>query len=243
MRRQVLLLASVAALVAAAVAAADSIGTTSLQPVSATLSATDVIRSSTRTCAGPNGTISTTTLDLGGAAVSQTAALNGPIRVRLKSVVDGAGQIGTVEGSLRVVIPGAPDTIARLDGIYSAGKLHGLLRGSAGRPSQRLLGNLSADMGLSGLTNGKIGGADGGGAALLARPGRCVSPIPRQVVASGLVSALTDRSITVQGTTCSIDAALRRKIGGSVHVGDRVRMTCRLREGRLWLESLAQTLS
>lgn len=240
MRRHVVLIASVAALAGAAIAAADSIGTRALKPVSATFTATGVAKSSTRTCVGPSGSISATTLDVNGSAASADPALNGPVRVRLKSVVDPARQIGTVEGSLRFAIPGAPDTIARLEGVYSAGKLHGLLRGSAQRPFQRLLANVSADIGMSGLTNGKIGGTDGGGGALLLQPGRCQVASAQQVVATGLVSSVTETAITVAGITCSMTAEQHRRIGDAIRVGDRAKMTCRLEDGKLQLQKLAR---
>lgn len=240
MRRGAILIAATATLTAAAVAAADSIGTRAIRPVTATFAATNVVKSTTKSCVGPGGTISATTLDVNGTATSAEPALNGPVRLRLNSVVDTAKQIGTVAGSFRVVRAGMPDTIARLDGVYSAGKLHGVLRGSAARPFQHLLGNVSADVSTAGVANGKIGATDAGGGALLAQPGRCNTGGRQVVVASGLVSSLTDTAITAAGVTCSMTAEQRRRLGNRIEVGDRVRMTCRLKDGALTLDKVAR---
>jgi hypothetical protein len=240
MRRGALAAAAVVGLVAAGVAVADSIGTRAIKPVGATFTATTVNSSSTRTCQGSEGPISMTTLDLSGTSASADAALNGPVRIRLTSTVDTVRQIGTVDGSLRVVISGAPDTTTRLEGVYSAGKLHGLLRGTAARLYERVLGNVSASLGGNGLTNGKIGGTDAGGGALLRQPGTCKKPAAEWVVATGIISALTDTSITVATTTCSMDAQQRRHIGDRFKVGDRAKMTCRIRDGKLMLEKLSR---
>jgi len=224
---------TVGALSVAAVAVADSIGTKAVKPVSATLTATTVLGSKTRSFTTPDGQLTATALDLSGNATSSEPALNGPARLRLATVVDTGKGAGAVEGNLRIDTSAGRDTIARFDGVYLSGKVHGLLRGSAERPFQRLLANLSGDLALGstpGLSNGKIGGTDAGGGAVLVQPGRCPAKAAEErVEATGTVSAVSSTSITVAGVTCSVPSSLAERVG-KLKPGDRAEITCR-REG------------
>lgn len=239
MRPIVLATCAAAAVAAAGVAVAGSIGTSAIKPVTATFAATTVLGSKVRTCTTPAGTLTVTALDLSGSTASSDPALNGSARIRLTAVVDTAKQAGVVEGVLRIDTHGARDTIARLDGVYANGRVHGLLRGSAERPFQRLAANVSADFSAStGLTNGRIGDTVAGGGAVLVQPGRCPAEAAREKVeATGTVSAVSDTSITVAGVSCSVPASLVEEVR-KVKVADRVRISCRSENGQLVLTEI-----
>lgn len=238
MRRLAVAACAAGSLAAAGAAVADSIGTRAVKPVTATFSATTVLSSKTRSCATPAGQITASTLDLSGTATSAEAALNGPLRLRVAAVVDSAAKAGVVEGALRIDAPGERDTIARLDAVYRDGHVHGLLRGSAQRPLQRLVADVSADLALSpapAVTNGKIGATDGGGGAVLVQPGRCpTASAEERVEATGQVTAVSSTSITVAGITCSVPAELAARVA-RLAVGDRARITCRRQGSELVL--------
>src|SRR5207247_3154289 len=126
------------------------------------------------------------------------------------------------------------------DAVYDHGKVGGLVSGRAHDPRAKLLGNLSATFSAAtGFTDGKIGGGATGGSAVELGPANC-EPTKAQAEkseAKGMVSALSQTSITVAGLTCAIPSALAAKVAGAVKLGDRAEIRCTLASGQNALTS------
>jgi hypothetical protein len=241
MRRLIWITAAGVALTSASLAIADNIGTKAVKAVGATFSATGVSSLRTQECATATGTLVTTAATYAGTVQSSEPALNGPLTLRVQTLVNTQTNLGVVSGTLRVQPSGQRGTLARLDAVYANGQLNGLLQGSTQTQgtAAKLVANFSGSFSpAAGLTGGKIGEAAAGGGAVMLQLGRC-TPTPTtvqgQVTAEGPIAALTPTSITVGGVTCAISAgSLNPRVMG-ISVGVRVAITCRLVNGTLTL--------
>ena len=223
------------ALAGAGVAVADGIETKAIEPVSATFAATTVPESSSRTCTNPTGTFVQTSAHYSGTATSSDPSLNGPLRLRVTSLVNQAKALGRLHGTARIDTSAARDTVLRLDAVYSNGQVHGFATGHAHAPLERVLANLSASFDAAGgFTNGRIGDTVAGGAAVALQPGRCRIAGRERVEARGIVSAVSLEAITVAGVTCVVPPRLADRVA-RLRVGDRAAIRCEVIDGRLTL--------
>lgn len=237
MRRYAALAVTGVALAAAGVALADGIGTSAVKSAAATFTATTVASSSTRTCTNADGTFVLTRAEYRGTATSSEPSLNGPITLRILSLINTTKNLGTVGGRIRIDASGR-DTAAGFAGVYSGGQVHGLAAGHAGGPPGRLRADVSAGFSAAGgFTNGKIGATDGGGAALLITPGPCEpsqSKAAERAEAHGTITAVSSSSITVAGVTCAVPSSLAAEVA-AYKTGDDVTIRCESQSGQLTL--------
>jgi hypothetical protein len=158
-------LAAVFAVVTAGIAVASE-PPAQTQAVAATFEA-DVKRFKTHMCKGSDGTYKVTHAVYWGTATSDNPALNGRIRLHLKSFYNVDEKLGKVSGDVYVrneeMERGAK---ARLLAVNSDGKLEGMLIGVAGRPRARLFANFAGSLSDSGV-EGQLGGGSSGNLALL----------------------------------------------------------------------------
>jgi hypothetical protein len=200
--------------------------------VSGTFTATTVARSQTRSCTTTDGkTISTTNATYTGTATSSAANLAGNATFQLHSTINTTDNVGVAAGKLKIAASGG-DTVGRIEAVYNNGSLVGLASGHTATPHSGLLANLSASFSpTGGLTNGKLGGADGG-SAVETGPAKCA---PKQrtetVQAHGSVTAVSTTSITVAGITCTIPSSLAAKRSSLLTVGARAEIRCSVANG------------
>ena len=231
MRRIVWLAVAAMALAGAGAAVAHSISGKNVKSVSASFTATTVSNSATTTCTNADGTVVLTKADYSGTATSSEPSLNGPIVLRVLSLINTTKNLGVLAGRLRIDTASADDTAASFQAVYSGGQANGLASGPAPASPGRLLGNLSASFSAAGgFTNGKIGGTAAGGAAVVLGPGGCVpgqaqGQVRQRAEAKGTVTAVSQTSITVAGVTCAVPAALAEKVS-KLKVGDRAEIRC-----------------
>ncbi len=231
MRRIVWLAVAAMALAGAGVAVAHSIGGKNIKPVSATFTATTVSNSATATCTNSDGTVVLTKADYSGTSTSSDPGLNGPITLRILSLINTTKNLGVLAGKLRIDTASADDTVAAFQAVYSGGQVNGLGSGPAPASPGRLLGNLSASFSAAGgFTNGKVGGTAAGGAAVMIAPGGCQpgqaqGQVRQRAEAKGTVTAVSQTSITVAGLTCAVPPALAEKVS-KLKVGDRAEIRC-----------------
>ena len=241
MRRLLAIIAAGSALAAAGVAVAKGIELQAVKQVGATFTATTVANASTRTCTTSDGTFVQTRAEYTGTVTSSDPTLNGPMRLSIQSVINTTRNLGVVSGRLRIDTTSSRDTTASLNAVYANGQVHGLASGRVKDPSAALLADLSSAFSTTGgFTNGKIGGTDGGGAALTIQRGDCrpAQAVPAQRVrARGTVSAVSSGSITVAGVTCAVPAAIARRLA-EVKVGDTVEIRCMLLNNQQTLVSI-----
>jgi hypothetical protein len=219
-----------AALAAAAVAVARSTdgNVKGITRAAATFTATTT-SSQTRTCTTAAGkAIATTTARYSGAATG--GDLTGPITVSTRSVINTNDDVGTVDGSFRIVTS-AGKTDAHFTAVYDGGTLSGLAQGHTAAHAE-LIAAISAGYGAGGFTSGKLGGGTAGGSAVELAPGHCspTKPVQQTSAAKGIVSAVSSTSITVAGLTCSVPASLTAKLAG-VSTGSRAEIKCSLSNG------------
>lgn len=231
MRRLFLIIAAGSALAVAGVAVGQGIGTQAVKQVSATFTATSVTNTSARTCTNADGTFVVTKAEYTGTATSTEPALSGPIRLSVQSLINTTKNLGVVTGRLRIDTASDRDTSVRIDTVYANGQVHGLASGRTREPAAQLLADLSSSFSVTGgFTNGKLGGTDGGGAAVELLRGSCKpapKPAAQRVRARGAVSAVSSGSITVAGVTCVVPSNLAQKVSG-VKVGDVADIRCEL---------------
>lgn len=136
------------------------------QAVTATFDA-DVKRSKTHTCKGSDGTYRRTHAVYWGTATSDNPALNGRIRLFLRSFYNVDEKLGKVSGEVHIrnaeLEQGAR---AHLVAVNSDGKLEGMLVGVAGRPRARLFANFTASVSDSGV-EGQLGSGSSGNLSIL----------------------------------------------------------------------------
>ena len=233
MKRTIFVVVALAALVASSVAVATLRHTSSLSPVSATLSAPTSVHVSTRTLTCDTQTIEITDGRYTGTAVSTTPDLAGPVELRVHSVYNTTTKLGTVNGTLRI---GAADdrSKAAFTAINSDGKLDGWLRGSAGHRDGAIFGSLSGSFSKTGgLTDGQLGTGTGANTAVLAKRAECKKAESTRpsvhLLVRGEVDAVSATSIAVKPKdgsatqTCTVKSADDVK---RIEKGDKVEMTC-----------------
>jgi hypothetical protein len=232
MRKVIIAIAGVAALVAAQLAVAVGLhNTNSVKAVAGTFTATNASWTKTRTCTTTDGkTVAVTNGRYSGTA-SGDPDLAGPIRFAARSVINTTDGVGFVDGRLRIDVPGR-DTVANFTAVYDHGALAGFARGHARTPHARLLANISAGFTSSGgFTDGKIGNS-AGGSAVEVGPGTCLpKPGVETSAAKGTISALSQVSITVAGLSCSIPSNMSTQVNSRFKLGDRAEIHCRLISG------------
>jgi hypothetical protein len=242
MRKLVLTMAGLAALVTTSVAVANGIeGAKTARAVAATFSAS-AGTITTRTCTTTDGTsISVTDGKYTGVAGGD-ADLAGPITLRTRSVINTTHKVGIVRGAFRIDVSGR-DTTGAFATVFDNGAIAGLATGRARTPGARILGNLSATFDPStGFTDGKIGGGTNGGSAVELGTGSCrpAKTHPEHSEARGAISALSTASITVAGLQCMLPAVQSADINAKFKSGDRVEIRCAFANGQNTLTRIAK---
>jgi hypothetical protein len=234
MRKVILTMAGLAALVTTSVAVAHGIeGAKTAKAVAATVSASAGTTTS-RTCTTSDGkTITVTDGKYTGTAAGDPD-LAGAITLRVRSVVNTTDKVGTVNGAFRVDVSGR-DTTGAFASVYDNGAIAGLATGRAHSPGTKILGNVSATFDPStGFTDGKIGGGTAGGSAVELGTGSC-KPAPTQhehSAARGAIAALSTASITVAGLTCNLPSSKSADINAKFKTGDNVEIRCDFANGQ-----------
>jgi hypothetical protein len=236
--------AIVTALVVASVAVAHGGGSKSAAAVAGTFTATTVSDAKTSTCTNADGAWTHVDATYTGIAAGD-ADLAGPVQLRVHAVINTTKNVGVVTGSLRIDTAGT-DTKARLDTVYSGGKVSGLASGRAHDPSAGLLANVSGSYSLTGgFTNGKIGGGTEGGTAVELVSGACAKPPVEKAILhlkGSVVSASTTSLVVKSGTdqiTCAVDASTGLAAAvAKLQPGQAVAATCKLSNGSYELASL-----
>ena len=232
MRKVMIAVAGVAALVAAQLAVAVGLhNTKSVKAVAGTFTATNASWTKTKTCTTTDGKTVVVSNGRYRGTASGDPDLAGPIRLAAHSVINTTDGVGFVDGRLRIDVPGR-DTVANFTAVYDHGALAGLARGHVRTPHARLLANISAGFSSGGgFTDGKIGNS-AGGSAVEVGPGTCLpKPGVEKSAARGTVSALSQGSITVAGLTCSIPSNMAAQVNSRYKVGDRAEIQCKLING------------
>jgi hypothetical protein len=162
-----------AALAAVAGVAAATRHTQSTQAAAADFTAGAISRSHTATCAASDGTYQLTTATYTGISTSSDARLNGPIELRVYSVVNTTTKLGFLDGTLRVrgTNTGAHGNI---HAAIANGAAVGSLVGQATRPEAKLVASISAAFTpATGFGSGKLGSGSANGAGVLYTRGDC----------------------------------------------------------------------
>lgn len=234
MRRVVLTVAGLAALVTTSVAVAHGIeGARTAKAVAATFSASAGTTTS-RTCTTSDGkSITVTDGKYAGTALGD-ADLAGAITLRVRSVVDTTDKIGTVSGAYRIDVSGR-DTFGAFSSVYDNGGIAGFTTARAHDPGTRVVGNLSATFDpATGFIGGKIGGGTAGGSAVELGRGSC-KPTRQQrehSAARGAISALSTASVTVAGLMCNLPSDKSADINAKFKTGDDVEIRCDFANGQ-----------
>ena len=232
MKRLVLIIAALSALVAAGAAVAH-LKTGDVTQVSATLSATTAANVQTRTLTCDGQTIEITLGHYSGTATSTTTDLNGPVDLFVKSKYNTTKKLGWVDGWLKLR---ASDrrTRASFTAINVDGKLDGWLRGSASHRGGLLFGSLAGSFSKTGgLTDGTLGTGTGANAAVIAKRVSCGGDKPTRpsvfLFVRGAVDSVSATAITVKpkdgsaNQTCTIKNADQVK---GIEANDQVEMSC-----------------
>lgn len=232
MKKTILAVAALAALVASSVAVAN-LRSGNVTAVSATLSAPTTAHLTTRTLTCDGQTIEISNGRYTGTSASTTPDLAGPVELRVHSVYNTTTKLGWVDGTLKIRAADNRSN-ARFTAINSDGKLDGWLRGTAGHRDGILFGSISGSFSKAGgLTDGQLGTGAGANAAVLAKRADCKRPESTRpsvrLLVRGEVEAVSSSSISVKPRdgsatqTCAVkDADDVEKI----EKGDRVEMIC-----------------
>jgi hypothetical protein len=241
MQRLLVVIAAGSALAVAGVAVAKGLDVQAVKQVGATFTAATVVNSSTSTCTNADGTFVVTKAEYLGTASSSEPSLNGPLRLKVTSLINTTKNLGVVSGRFRIDTASSRDTTASLHAVYANGQVHGLVSGRVKDPSAGLLGDLSSGFSATGgFTNGKLGGTDGGGAAVRLQRGDCKRAQTvgaQRVRARGAVTAVSSTSLTVAGVACAVPTTLARRLT-DVRSGDVVEIRCALLNGVLTLTEI-----
>ena len=234
MRKFMFAAVGLVALAATSVAIADGIdGAKTAKAVAGTFSATSA-NVSTRSCTTTDGKTLTITNGRYTGMASGDPDLTGAITLRARSVVNSDG-VGIVDGSFRIDVASGRDTTAGFSTVYDHGNVAGLAVGRAHDPSARLVANVSAGFTPGSFTGGKLGGGTSGGSAVEVGPGKCApaaQPKPEKSEARGVITALTDNSITVAGLTCAVPSNMSSAVKAKFKVNDRAEIHCTLQNAQ-----------
>lgn len=234
MRKVVLTVAGLAALVTTSVAVAHGIdGAKTAKAVAATFSASAGATTS-RTCTTTDGkSITVTDGKYTGTALGD-ADLAGAITLRVRSVVNTTDKVGTVNGAYRIDVSGR-DTFGAFSSVYDNGSIAGFTTARAHDPGTRVVGNLSATFDpATGFTGGKIGGGTESGSAVELGRGSCKPAQQRQEhsAARGTISALSSVLVTVAGLSCNLPSNKSADINAKFKTGDNVEIRCDFANGQ-----------
>lgn len=247
MRRTIVIGVAIAAALSTAGLALATMSASGISATTATFNAAKE-RSETRTCTGNGDTYEITNGRYAGTVdfADPNSALDGPVWIQVRTVLNKTKGIGYVEGWLRIKDDdrrGHGRFVGTLDG---SGNVDGFVQGRVNREYAVLLGSMSAKFSADGgFTEGKIGsGTTSLPAVLVGRPCRDSKPagIAVRLVVKGTVSKL-DTSITVDpkdktpAQTCEIKAGTSPSLEG-VGVGTEVEMACGLVDGKMTLLKL-----
>ncbi|HST13808.1 MAG TPA: hypothetical protein VLJ44_03015 [Gaiellaceae bacterium] len=242
MRKVVLTMAGLAALVTTSVAVAHGIqGAKTAKAVAATFSASAGTTTS-RTCTTTDGKAITVTDGKYTGTAGGDADLAGAITLRVRSVINTTDKVGTVNGTFRIDVSGR-DTTGAFSTVYDNGGIAGLATGRARSPGARIIGNLSATFDpAAGFTGAKIGGGTSGGSAVELGIGSCrPSKAHREhSAARGAISALSAASVTVAGLTCNLPSSKSADITAKFKTGDNVEIRCDFADGADTLARIAK---
>jgi hypothetical protein len=242
MRRIVLLAFAALATLAVAGLALAQLTTNGTEAVSATFTATNVVRTDTRTCTGADGTYEITHARYDGQATSATAGLAGPLQIRVKSVYNTTEKLGFVDGTL--YLRGTERrALGRFSAVNTNGVLDGYVTGHVSRGFAALRGSLTAGFTRTGgFTDGKLGTGSSTNTALLS--GRICTgksqPASVKLVVRGKVEAISSSSISVKPgdgsatQACAIVPGMSPRTTG-VDQGEDVEITCTLVNGAMTL--------
>ncbi len=248
MRRPIVIAVATAAALATAGLALATLNASGVSATTATFSAAKE-RSETRTCTGNGDTYEITAGRYVGSVdfADPNSALDGPVRIQVRTVLNKTKGIGYVEGWLRIKDDdrrGHGKFVGTLDG---SGNVDGFVQGRVNREYAVLLGSMSAKFSADGgFTEGKIGsGTTSLPAVLVGRPCKDSKPagIAVRLVVKGKVSKLDAASITVDpkdatpAQACDIKAGTSPSLEG-VAVGSEVEMGCGLVDGKMTLLKL-----
>ena len=233
MRKVVLTMAGLAALVATSVAVAHGIeGAKTAKAVAATFSASAGTISS-RTCTSTDGKSITVSNGKYTGTATGDADLAGAITLRVRSVINTTDKVGTVNGAFRIEVSGR-DTVGAFSSVYDNGAIAGLATARAHDPGAKIVGNLSATFDpASGFAAGaKIGGGTNGGSAVELGRGSCkpAQTHPEHSAARG-IATLTTTTITVAGLQCNLPADKATEINAKFKSGDTVEIRCDFANG------------
>ena len=233
MRKLVLTMAGLAALVTTSVAVAHGIeGAKTAKAVVATFSASAGTTSS-RTCTTTDGKTITVTEGKYTGTATGDADLAGAVTLRVRSVINTTDKVGIVNGAFRIDVSGR-NTWGAFSSVYDNGAIAGYARAQAHDPGARILGNLSATFDpATGFTGGKIGGGTSGGSAVELGRGSCkpAENHPEHSAARGAISALSTASVTVAGLTCNLPSNKSADINAKFKTGDNVEIRCDFASG------------
>jgi hypothetical protein len=162
MRRSILALVTLVALLAAGAALAHKLQATGTNRAAATFTATPTAQTRTTTCTGPDGAYTITRGVYTGTSVGGTVPggtqLTGNITVRTFSVVNTTKAIGWTKGAvvIRDATTGTTKARASLVGVNTGPKLDGLTIGAV-RGAGKLIANFSATASATGTVTGELG--------------------------------------------------------------------------------------
>jgi hypothetical protein len=150
--------------------------TQATQAAAADFTAGSVSRSHTETCAASDGTYQLTTATYSGASTSSDPRLNGPLELRVSSVVNTTTKLGFLNGTLRVrgTTGGASGNV---HAAIANGSAVGSVVGRATRHEAKLVASISAAFTpATGFLGGKLGSGSANGAGVLFIHGDCRRP-------------------------------------------------------------------
>lgn len=160
-----------------AIAAAKSGG---VSAASATFNATTVTNNVTKTCQIKGGdTYAFTKATYTGAAVSSDARLNGPMTLKVQSILDQTTGVGALIGTFKVDGAKAAGANGKIEAALSGGMLSGYVRSHLGGPAGEFLAGLNGGFtGAGGFTNASLGAGDSTDSGVVLSHGACVKTIP-----------------------------------------------------------------
>jgi hypothetical protein len=164
-----------AALVSAGIAAAV-LNSGSVAGVSATFSATNVVKSVQKSCRVNGGdTYTYTQATYRGTAVSSDARLKGPFVVWAQSMVDDTTGVGALIGNFRINGVSIHNTYGRIEASLAGGQASGSFRGHSTGPWGELFAGLNGSFTASGgFSSGNLGTGSGADTGVMLHPGACV---------------------------------------------------------------------
>lgn len=147
--------------------------------ISATINATNVVKSVQKSCKVNGGdTYTYTRATYSGTSASTDARFNGPFVVHAQSMVDDTTGIGALIGDFRINGAGKADSFGRIEGALSSGQLSGAVRGHATGPWGELFAGVNGAFTASGgFVADNLGSGSGADSGVILQHGACVRTI------------------------------------------------------------------